>query len=93
VQPLQTFAAAVLAETLRRQPASKERTAFAWSLAVGPAMSRATTVELSGAVLNVTARDERWADEVRRARPTILARLQQLLGREAIGALSISREV
>ena len=38
--------AGVLAEIVRRQPASKERTAFAWQLAVGPALARATTVEL-----------------------------------------------
>jgi predicted nucleic acid-binding Zn ribbon protein len=93
VQPLQTFATGVLAEMLRRQPASKERTAFAWSVAVGPAIARATTVELSGGVLVVRARDQRWAREVHRNRATVLARLQELLGKDAVRDISILREV
>jgi len=93
VQPLQTFATGVLAEMLRRQPASKERTAFAWSVAVGPALARATTVDLAGGVLTVRARDRRWAQEVHRNRATVLARLQQLLGAETIRDVSVLREV
>jgi predicted nucleic acid-binding Zn ribbon protein len=80
VQSVQSFAPAVLAEIIRRQPASKERTAFAWSVAVGPALARATTVELRDGILVVSARDLRWAKEIDRARATILARLEHLLG-------------
>jgi len=80
VQPFQSFAPAVLAEIIRRQPASKERTTFAWSVAVGPALARATTVELRDTTLVVTARDARWSKEVERAKDTILARLRHLLG-------------
>ena len=65
--PVQNIATTVLAEIIRRQPASKERTAFAWSVAVGPALARATTVELRNARLVVTARDARWAREIERA--------------------------
>ena len=53
--PLQSFSSGVLAEIVRRQPASKERTTFAWQLAVGPALARATTVELTDGVLMVTS--------------------------------------
>jgi predicted nucleic acid-binding Zn ribbon protein len=83
----------VLAQLLRRQPPSKERTTFAWSVAVGPAIARATTVELAGDVLTVRARDQRWAQEVHRNRATVLARLQQLLGKNAVRDVSILREV
>jgi len=89
VQSLHSFAPAVLAEIIRRQPASKEKTSFAWSMAVGPALARATTVELRDRTLRVSARDQRWAREVERAHHTILARLQHLLGRDAVEGISI----
>jgi hypothetical protein len=84
VLPLQTFAPRVLAEIIRRQPASKERTTFAWSMAVGPALARASTVELDNGILIVRARDARWAREIERARGTVVARLQHLLGPDAL---------
>jgi predicted nucleic acid-binding Zn ribbon protein len=93
VQALQTFATGVIAEMLRRQPASKERTTFAWSVAVGPALARATTVEVSDGVLIVRARDQRWAQEIYRNRATVLARLRDLLGADAIRDVSVLREV
>jgi predicted nucleic acid-binding Zn ribbon protein len=93
VQSLQSCTTSVLAELLRRQPASKERTAFAWSVAVGPAIARATSVELAGDVLTVRARDQRWAQEIHRNRGTVLARLQQLLGTETVRDVSVLREV
>jgi predicted nucleic acid-binding Zn ribbon protein len=80
VQSLNQFAPAVLADIIRRQPASRERTAFAWSVAVGPAIARVTTVELRDRTLVATARDARWAKEIDRARDTILARVRQLIG-------------
>jgi uncharacterized lipoprotein YmbA len=89
VQPFQTFAPAVIAEIIRRQPASKERTAFAWSVAVGPALARATTVELRETTLVVIARDARWAREIERARETILARLRHLLGDSAVACIEV----
>jgi hypothetical protein len=88
VIPIQHFSNSVLADLIRRQPASKERTAFAWQLAVGPAVARATTVELDRGVLTIRARDARWLREIERNRPAVIARLQQLLGRDAITKLS-----
>jgi predicted nucleic acid-binding Zn ribbon protein len=90
VLPVQNIAATVLAELIRRQPASKERTAFAWSVVVGPALSRVTTVELRNNRLVVTARDARWAREIERARDTILPRLQLLLGQDAVKGIYIN---
>jgi len=85
--PLQTFATSVLAEVIRRQPASPARTTFAWQLAVGAALARSTTVELIDGVLTVRARDPRWAREIDRAADTILQRMQQLLGSSSIGRI------
>ena len=90
VIPIQHFSGGVLAEIVRRQPASRARTAFAWQMAVGPALARATTVELNGGVLTVRSRDARWLREIDRNRPSVLARMQQLLGRDQIATLSTS---
>jgi predicted nucleic acid-binding Zn ribbon protein len=89
VLPVQNIAPGVLAEIVRRQPASRARTAFAWSVAVGPALARATTVELRDGVLYVTPRDARWTREIFRARDTILVRLQALLGAGAVTDLQV----
>ena len=91
VQSVQSVAPAVLAEIIRRQPASKERTAFAWAVAVGPALARATTVELRERTLIVSARDARWAREIERARDTILARLRHLLGDSAVLSIEVDQ--
>jgi hypothetical protein len=82
--PLQDLSAGVLAEIIRRQPASKERTQFAWQLAVGQALARVTTVELSGRVLTVHANDPRWVVEIDRARDEVLRKMQRLLGDDQI---------
>lgn len=87
--PLQSFAAAVLADVIRRQPPSPARTAFAWEMAVGTALARSALVTLQDGVLRVRARDAHWAREIRRADATILQRLQQLLGSDAVRAIEI----
>ena len=78
--PVQYIASSVLADIIRRQPASRARTAFAWSVAVGPALARVTSIDLREGVLNVTPKDARWSGELHRASQTILARLQGMLG-------------
>ena len=88
--PVQTIATTVLADVIRRQPPSTERTTFAWAIAVGPALARVTTVELRNNNMIVSARDTQWARELERARETILPRLQQLLGTDAVKGLYIN---
>jgi predicted nucleic acid-binding Zn ribbon protein len=80
MQSIHQFGSGVLAEIIRRQPASKEKTAFAWQLTVGPALARATTVELEDGVLSVRARDDRWLAEIRRAEDVILGKMRHLMG-------------
>lgn len=88
--PLQQFIPAVLAEIVRNQPPSAARTAFAWQLAVGQALARATNVDLQEGTLLVRARDARWAQEIRRAADTILPRMQQLLGPSAVTRIELA---
>jgi hypothetical protein len=87
--PLQNFATGVLAEIIRRQPPSPSRTSFAWTVAVGPALSRTTVATLADSVLTVRARDPRWAKEVHRAADTILLRMQHLLGPACVARMVI----
>ena len=87
--PLQNFATGVIAEVIRRQPASPARTTFAWTAAVGPALARSATVTLRNGVLTVRARDPRWAGEIQRAAETILKRMQHLLGRESVSTIEV----
>ncbi|HET9266993.1 MAG TPA: DciA family protein [Vicinamibacterales bacterium] len=90
--PLQNFATGVLADVIRRQPSSPARTAFAWTVAVGPALARSTTASLSDTVLTVRARDPRWAREIERAADTILTRMQDLLGPGSVQTIEIEIE-
>jgi predicted nucleic acid-binding Zn ribbon protein len=89
--PVQSVSSSVLAEIVRRQPASKERTSFAWQLAVGQALARVTTVELSDGVLTVRAIDPRWVMEIERAREVVLRKLQDLLGASQVVRLKAVR--
>jgi predicted nucleic acid-binding Zn ribbon protein len=78
-----------LADALRNSPTSPGKVNFAWQAAVGPAMGRATMVVLEGTVLLVDAHSPHWTQELRRAAPMILSRLQTLLGRDVISELNI----
>lgn len=82
--PLQNFTAGVLAELVRRQPASRERTTFAWQIAAGPALARVTTVELENGTLRVRALDTRWLREIERERDAVLEKIQHLLGADQV---------
>lgn len=85
--PLQSFSSGVIAEIVRRQPASKERTNFAWQLAVGPALARATTVELTDGVLTVRAVDRRWIQEIDRAKVNVMLKMQHILGSDQVNRI------
>lgn len=89
MQSFHSFAPAVLADAIRRQPASAARTAFAWSVAAGPAMARAASVETRDGVLVVTPKDARWSREIERSSATLLARVQELVGTTEIKSLRI----
>jgi predicted nucleic acid-binding Zn ribbon protein len=85
--PLQSFSSGVLAEIVRRQPPSKERTNFAWQLVVGQALARATTVELKDGVLTVRAVDQRWIQEIDRARDRVIGKMRHILGEDQVTSI------
>ena len=89
MQPFQSVAEGVLAQVVRRQPASPARTTFAWTVAAGPAMARAATVDARDGILFITPKDARWSREIERSSDTILRRVQHLLGANAVTAISI----
>ena len=87
--PVHDFSTSVLAQIVRRQPPSQARTNFAWQLAVGQAVARATTVQLGDGVLTVRAVDRRWLREIDPMRATVLDKLQQLLGKDQITRIDL----
>jgi predicted nucleic acid-binding Zn ribbon protein len=63
---------------------------LAWRVAVGAAMSRATTVNmLDNGTVEVTAEDLAWRREVKRSQTMILSRLQDLVGAKFVTKLKI----
>ena len=70
-----------VAALLRSQPLTAAKVRFAWSTAVGAAMSRATTVNLDAkGTLRVTAAGSHWRRETARSARVVVRRLAELLG-------------
>jgi Dna[CI] antecedent, DciA len=91
MRPLSQAVPGAIAHLLRDAPPSNGKAGFAWSAAVGPAVDRATRVTLEGTVLVVEVTSAQWAREIGRSRRLIIARLQALLGRDNLTAISIRR--
>jgi len=80
----------ILAQIIRPAPLCAEKVDFAWHTAVGPALSRATSVRLDEAgVLIVTAQGPQWRREVERSLGLIRSRLEALLGPDVIKRVEI----
>ncbi len=90
--PVHRFMPDVLADLLRKAPLTPEKVAFAWRSAVGPAVDKATAVELRDRVLVVRAKDATWQREVERSAALIRARLDALLGRDAVRYIEVRRD-
>jgi len=79
---------AVLADVIRKAPLTEAKVAFAWRLAVGPAVDKSTAVRLEDGTLYVTAESDAWLDSVRSSIGLIRSRLAHFLGDEAIKRIS-----
>jgi hypothetical protein len=91
MQPLDAAASGAIRAMLERQPTTSGKVAFAWSLAAGPSLARASAVEwLPDGTLAVRARSDAWRLEIVRARPLITARLDALLGADVVRRLTVS---
>jgi len=92
MEPVQSLMSSAVARLVRPAPLSPEKVLFAWRSAVGPAVSRATRVRLTGlGVIEVVVDDDRFGDELARSAPMVLSRLQALLGADAAGRLELKR--
>jgi hypothetical protein len=80
-----------LADLLRDVPLSTGKVDFAWTAAVGKSLERVSAVRLEGRVLLVDVPDQNWAREITRASPVILARLQTLLGHDAVNQILVRK--
>ena len=81
----------VLSAVLRNAPLSPEKVAFAWRLAVGPAVDKACDVVLRQDVLCVRAKDAAWRREVERSAALIRSRLTDLLGEHVVRYIDVKQ--
>ena len=84
---------AALASVLRRAPLTPEKVSFAWRTAVGAALDRATGVELRGSTRVVQVRTEEWRHELSRSMGMIRARLNIVLGDDAVQRIDLQSDV
>lgn len=90
METVQSTALRALAMMIEAQPTSAAKVAFAWRIAAGPALGRATKVAWTGnGTLHVRAATPAWQQEARRARPILRQRLEQLLGPNVVGNIEI----
>ena len=82
---------AVLADVIRKAPLTDEKVAFAWRLAVGPAVDKATTVRLApNGTLYVMAEAPAWIDAIGISLGMIRSRLAHYLGDTAVKSIDLS---
>ena len=79
----------VVAEVIRKAPLTEEKVAFAWRMAVGPAVAKATAVRLGpDGTLHLRADSPAWLDGVRQSVGLIRSRLAHYLGETAVKRIS-----
>jgi hypothetical protein len=92
MERLDATAARAMRMLLDAQPLDEAKVRFAWTVAAGPALARATTVAWTDGVLSVRAKSEAWRLEVRRGRAVILQRISQLVGEAAVRRIELLQE-
>jgi hypothetical protein len=76
---------------IRKAPLTDEKVMFAWRLAVGPAIAKATTVRLSSSgTLHVKTESPAWIDAIQKSVGMIRSRLAHFLGEDAVKSISYS---
>jgi predicted nucleic acid-binding Zn ribbon protein len=90
MQAISSTATSVIRGILAEQPHSPAKIRFAWQMAAGRALARAGHVECrADGVLAIHANGEAWRRELRRARPMLLRRLNELLGPDVVTELRV----
>lgn len=91
--PLQTIVPGAIGALLRQSPLSDGKVAFAWRVAVGPGVDRASHARLAASgLLEVTAADARWQREIKRSMAIIVPRLNALLGPDVVRSITVRVE-
>jgi hypothetical protein len=90
MERLDRTAVAAVRALIAPQPLTEAKVAFAWAIAAGPALTRATTVSFSDGTLRVEASTEAWRSELARARPVLADRLASLLGPDVVRTITIA---
>jgi hypothetical protein len=89
VIPASEILPGVLAEVIKKAPLTPEKVAFAWRLAVGPGVGKATTVTLDAqGVLHVKANTPAWTAAVRKSTSMIHRRMNELLGQGIVKSIT-----
>ena len=90
MQSMRDTAPDVLRKILASQPTTEAKVLFAWRMAAGPAMARAARAAWTpDGILRLTPADPAWRREIRRARGTLVARLQHWLSAEIVRTIVI----
>jgi hypothetical protein len=88
--PVHLVIPGALTAVLQKAPLTPEKVAFAWRLAVGPAVHKVTDVELLRNTLVVQAKDPDWRREVERAAGLIRHRMNNVLGAGVVRGLEVT---
>ena len=82
---------AVLASVIRKAPLTDEKVAFAWRLAVGPAVDKATSVRLgANGTLYVRTESPAWIEAIAKSLGLIRSRLAHFLGDTAVKNIDLT---
>ena len=93
MEPIGASAQRMLRTVLAAQPPGPARSLFAWKMAAGPAMARATDATWrEDGTLVVRATNEAWTRELRRARPVLTDRVRLLLADDSVRRIVIERD-
>ncbi|HUL71942.1 MAG TPA: DciA family protein [Vicinamibacterales bacterium] len=92
MQSIRDTASAAVRDLLASQPTTAAKVAFAWQVAAGPAMARASRASWADGTLRVVPRDAAWRREIQRARSMLSARLSQLLGPDVIRSIVVDED-
>ncbi len=88
--PVRDIALAALGPVLRRAPLTPEKVAFAWRAVVGPKVAEATSsIAFESGVLQVTARDVAWRNELERSAGLIRRRINEVLSEDIVKGLNV----
>jgi hypothetical protein len=90
--PIQQSIPDVVSTLLRRQPLTPAKVTFAWRVAVGPGIDRASQVTLDEhGVLRVIVGDAHWRREIEHSLGLVSERLARLLGSHVVRRIEVRR--